>query len=391
VASRYTTVALVAFNTVVLLVLLNVALCVPVSWRDSAPPQTLLARYGMEKLLPAYPGWSEDDLRALLAEGEVANEYAPFVQFGPGPRTGRFVNVLPAGYRAGASAAPWPPDRDATSIFFFGGSTAYGAGVPDRSTIASRLEESLVAGRCGARTAVYNFGRPHYFSSQERALFQQLAVESSAPSVAVFLDGLNDFYHWRGVPAWTDSLRALVAHANERGGAATAAADLARRLPLGRAVAAVSHALGAPGSRGLEHDVGGPAYDDPDTVQRVIDRWLANKRLIEAAAAASGTRVLFVWQPVPTFDYDLARHALASGDLAYFGGHQRSRFGYARMRELRPGLGLGAEVLWLDGLQAGRAENLYVDGVHYTEAFSREIAARIAERLRANGLVRCER
>jgi hypothetical protein len=392
VASRYTAFALVTTNTLVLLVVLNLALCVPFALRDAAPPQPLLELHGFEKLRAAYPGWTEPDLRALLAEGGGPVEYEPFVQFRPGARSGRFVNVRPEGFRAGAGPRPWPPDAEATSVFFFGGSTAFGAGVPDASTIPAQLERALAERGCGARPAVYNFGRPDYFSSQERALFERLALEGTPPDLAVFFDGLNDFYHWRGVPAWTEGIRALVAHALDRGGVTSAAADLARRLPLGRAAAALGRAAGmSPGSRGLEGDAGGPPADDEPALRAVIDRWLGNKRLVEAVAAASGARALFAWQPVPTFEYDLAHHALYPGDMSYFRGHQRSRFGYARMRALRPGLGLGPEVLWLDEIQAGRRENLYVDGVHYTEAFSREIAERIAEHLRAHAFLRCAR
>jgi hypothetical protein len=52
--------------------------------------------------------------------------------------------------------------------------------------------------------------------------------------------------------------------------------------------------------------------------------------------------------------------------------------------------GLGSEVPWLDEIQAGRAENLYVHSVHYTGALSREIAERTTEHLRVHGFVLCE-
>jgi hypothetical protein len=52
-----------------------------------------------------------------------------------------------------------------------------------------------------------------------------------------------------------------------------------------------------------------------------------------------GGPALFVWQPVPTVQYDLVHHALYGWEFAYFRAHQRSRFGYALMHELRPDLG----------------------------------------------------
>ncbi len=40
---------------------------------------------------------------------------------------------------------------------------------------------------------------------------------------------------------------------------------------------------------------------------------------------------------------------------------------------------LGTDVLWLADMQENARENLYVDSVHYTAAFSKEIAGRICE------------
>src|SRR2546427_11763001 len=66
-------------------------------------------------------------------------------------------------------------------------------------------------------------------------------------------------------------------------------------------------------------------------LQRVIDRFIENKRMIEAVAATRGVRVLFVWQPVPTYKYDLRYHPFAAKG---FGAHENSRLGYPRMAEI---------------------------------------------------------
>ena len=55
----------------------------------------------------------------------------------------------------------------------------------------------------------------------------------------------------------------------------------------------------------------------------------ANQLLTEALAAAYGVEATFVWQPTPTYRYDL-RHHLFKGD---FGHHQSSGHGYPRMAE----------------------------------------------------------
>jgi hypothetical protein len=388
--SWYASVAIVCFNTLLVFVLLNLLAWGFWALRDRTPRSQKLASYGVDRLLRAYPGWSRDDLTAFLLEDDTISEYESYTEFRPKPKTGRFVNVTAAGFRQIEPRQPWPPPADATPIFVFGGSTAFGAGVPDAQTIPARLQAHLAAGRC-AGVAVYNFGRPNYFSTQERVLFQQLIAAGFVPKVAVFLDGMNDFYHWRGVPNWADRIGALVEHANERGGLWTSTVDLARRLPLGRAARALTRLAREDGPGPDAAAVRRPAYDDVPTLRQTIDRWVANKRMSEAVGRTLGVRTVFVWQPIPLYRYDLGQHALYSGNPAYFGGHQRSGHGYALMERLRPTLALDPAVLWLDGIQQGRRENLYVDSVHYTAAFSDEIATRIAGHLHARRLLPCGR
>ena len=78
----------------------------------------------------------------------------------------------------------------------FGGSTAFGIGVPDDQTVASHLQTQLGTARDGREVRVYNFGRGAYYSSQERALFERLIVAGYVPNLAIFLDGLNDFFFY---------------------------------------------------------------------------------------------------------------------------------------------------------------------------------------------------
>jgi hypothetical protein len=59
------------------------------------------------------------------------------------------------------------------------------------------------------------------------------------------------------------------------------------------------------------------------------------------------------------------------------------------MADRRDALALPPDVLWLDAIQEERRESLYVDAVHYTAEFSREIAGRIADYIVSRGVVRC--
>jgi hypothetical protein len=118
------------------------------------------------------------------------------------------------------------------------------------------------------------------------------------------------------------------------------------------------------------------ADSSSEDARRSIDRWLRNRPMTQAAAASRGVATLFVIQPSPAYHYDLRHHLFAEGDLSRLGRHRAAAVGYEMLSgRIEHGDG---DVLWLADLQQGRDENLYVDMVHYTAAFSRDIAREIA-------------
>jgi hypothetical protein len=367
----YVVLAVGLFNAILLLVLINLALGVVLRFRHRPPSEPALnftEHFDPAKLQAAYPGWSEDDVRALLKETPREDhefEYEPWTGFRERPFRGRFVNIDPAGFRISKNQAPWPPQPGKTNVFVFGGSTTFGWYLPDDETIPSYLQECA-----GQHAAVYNFARPAYFSSQELALFQQLLRSGNVPQVAIFVDGLNDFILSEGVPKFTTELRQFMdgkAESNPLG-----------NLPMVRAAQWLQYRLGyAP----AEPEAGPPDYRDPVVLNGVVQRWLANKKMIESLAAAYGVRAIFVWQPVPLYKYDLRYHFFLHSDKA-FGGFVRAEYGYPLVADLQAQGKLGNDVLWLADMQENKRENLYVDSVHYTAAFSKEIAGRICQSLR---------
>ena len=57
---------------------------------------------------------------------------------------------------------------------------------------------------------------------------------------------------------------------------------------------------------------------------------------------------------------------------------------------MRDSVSTGSEndrILWLGDMQAERHENLYVDSLHYTAAFTKDIAGEIRNALIARGLL----
>ena len=367
--NAYTFAAITLLNSVLLFVVLNVLLWAAMQIEHALKPVRLagpLGFYGRDAF-KAYPGWREEDVKTLLNEswgrGNRWFEYEPFTGFRERPFHGKFMNNDPAGFRFSKDQAPWPPRSDAVNMFVFGGSTTYGYGLPDDQTIPSYLGECAATSYVPARAAVYNFGRGSYFSSQELILFQQLLNSGFVPKVAVFIDGLNEFDHPNGEPRFSETLRRFMA------GQAPPSSQL-DNIPM----IAAAHWLS---KRWAKPQPAKPKdYADPAMLEAVIDRWLANKRMIELIAADFGVRTIFVWQPVPVYKYDLRYHYFLHTDNG-FGVYVRSKYGYALMQDLRAQGKLGSNVLWLADMQQTKAEDLYVDAVHYNAPFSQEIAAQI--------------
>ena len=363
----FSTAAVALLKGILLFLALNLVLYLVMRPATSAKPQL------SEGLQKAYPGWHEDDLQTLLRETSAVDkyEYEPFTGFREVPFRGKFVNVDAAGFRVSKDQAPWPPDPAADNVFVFGGSTAFGYGVADGETIASSLQEMATADHLSPPIAVYNFGRPAYFSSQERILFEQLLAAGFVPRTAIFVDGINDFMFADG-PLFGDRIRNFMA------GKSPPATSF-ESVPVVRAIRWLRAHSGKTATRPA------PKIADPALLQGVVDRWLANKRMIEVIAAGYGVRPIFVWQPVPTYNYDLRYHLLFHSDKGFEAYAQRCRYGYPLMAALQARGELGSNVLWLADLQQDKRENLYVDALHYNAAFSKEIAAQIYDFLRRHG------
>jgi hypothetical protein len=353
------------------------ALGIPTANSQALP--TVVREYGWDRVARAYPGWSPDDLTVLLAERDLTAVpvYEAFTQHRPRAMRGRFTNVSPNGYRAIQDQGPWPPDPAAFNVFLFGGSTAFGIALPDNQTIASYLQQRANQAGCTPRVQVYNFGRPTYLSSQERILFEQLLLAGTAPSVAVFLDGLNDFILLDGLPYLTshltESLDAEAQALSGRRGDLGLDVELLPNLPIGSS--ATTPSLSGANQSTVLHEV--------------VARWLANRKLIEAIGQQLGVQTVFVWQPVPVYRYDLSYHNFHTDPSSFPEQIQPVRDGYELMSQTRSTTDLGTNFLWLADLQQGRRENLYVDSIHYTAPFSSEIADMMLRFLRDQRFVPC--
>jgi hypothetical protein len=395
----YAVTAAVLLNTLIVIAVVNLAAAAYLAYSVTGPrhyPKAwLVDHYGFDVLKRAYPGWRDDDLKVFLSEtSNWLFEYESFTQFRQIPRSDRFITISDAGFRVSPNQGPWPLNRTATNIFVFGGSTTMGAGVPDGSTIPAQLEEQIHR-VCNEAAHVYNFGRGFYYSTQERHLFEKLIMSGVVPDLAIFIDGVNDFYYPTNTPQFTDRLsefmdgfnQQTLRSAGKHGGFPNAFVNMLEALP--------AYRLWLVANPTLIDDANAAVFEAPasfdDEAKAVIDRWRTNQRMTRAVAEAFGIPLLFVWQPAPTYEYDLDYMNLKIAGKLEFGSHARSGAGYRIAANDHKNGKFGDDFLWLGDMQRGVKRNLYVDAVHYDERFSGEIGEAIFTRLREQNLVPCDR
>jgi hypothetical protein len=294
-----------------------------------------------------YPGLDGGDIDLLQRESfGIRYVYSPFVQFEPLPQQGKFVNISTDGFRNGIGSTPWPPIAENLSIFVFGGSTTLGYGVPDDSTVVSQIARRLAADFSGSQIDVYNFGRGYYFSAQEREQFWSLLKQGIVPDIAVFIDGLNDFYYVDGRPELTEQLFSFIAP------------DL-RYERLSQPVSDADRAA---------------------AVDRILERYEHHVWLVQAMADRFEVDLLFVGQPVPFLDYPGSLTVNYPFSVKGVDGHYLAAWGYDRFeRAAREGR-FGKNFVWAGDAFAGQSGPMYVDLVHYSQEGNARLAETIVER-----------
>jgi hypothetical protein len=357
IARVYREIALHSFNTLILLGLAAVVFLICKA-NKAEKADNPVAKYGMAKLQRVYPERTPDQIALLLDENWGRPlQYEAYTHFTEAAYQGKYVNVSSAGFRLVENQGPWPPEKQNLNIFVFGGSTTFGYGVADAETIPSVLQRKLQT-TAKKRVCVYNYGRGHYYSTQERILFSNLLIAGFVPDVAIFIDGLNEFYYRKDAPEYSSHFMRVINenfHLRKKPSEELTIEQLIQRAPSGDKNERSDDAVAA----------------------MICERYLLNKQLIDAMAQARGIETVFVWQPVPTYGYDLRHHQFAQA--ADFGRHRYSATGYTYMAALRETNRLSTNELWLADMQREIVETLYVDAVHYSPNMCERVATAISK------------
>jgi hypothetical protein len=360
----YSFIAVNLLSALVLFVLINIASSIYLSRSKASHSLPITKKYD-QVVIDAYPHQTPEETKELLTETwSRPFQYAPYTMFREAASEGTFVNVHARGFRSNQSGGlfhDWPPNKSnqALTIFVFGGSTVFGYGLPDNETIPARLEHHLRA-RGLKEAQVYNFGMGSFTAIQECILFQSLLSENAAPDMAIFVNGLNDFYYLDGAPEFNEIFQKAFDERNDK----KPLYSLIRELPLAKA-------LSLPFSEGqtaLEHS------NDATASENAANRYINSLRCISGMSREFGVETMFVLQPVPTFMANDVVHPFAEFGL---GGHVNSAEGYRLLQGMIEGAPELPNFLNLSRMQTGSRKALYVDLVHY----NREMADAIAEKI----------
>jgi hypothetical protein len=133
------------------------------------------------------PNWTEETVefnRELQSFGHYL--YEPFIGWRSEPKSGVALNIDENGNRVTANINN---DNSSSVYDFYGGSTTWGFGVADASTVPSlfaRLSNSVFA---------RNFGEQAYNSRQELNYFLNNVTLGKIGNVVIFYDGENDAFN----------------------------------------------------------------------------------------------------------------------------------------------------------------------------------------------------
>lgn len=373
-AEKLKTFSVIFTLTVVLFVLFNLV----VSWFYDSNTRNVLE--GHPAFDPAKKSSLEKaynlpiaDIQKIITEAwtEGAWIYEPYVQFRERPREGEFVNISEEGFRLNERGALKTLRAGPGSIFFFGGSTAFGYGVRDKDTIAAHLETILREKIPGRKPRVYNFGRGYYSLRQEFLLFQSLVQRGMIPEMAIFFNGVNE--HFSFCPTYSNNIADMfqIAQEDTKARFRTVLSELPfMRLlrPSYRSLLEENrlYFIKSVQSYGFECD---PVKDE-DIGGQIVSNYLINEHLIRSLAGKYGIGLLFIVQPVAGYKNSFS--------VDPYGNKIPDRSGIIKLLEQTVD---EPDELSLSGVLSDHEGEAFVDNVHYTSEANQRIAEAIAGKL----------
>ncbi len=317
----------------------------------------------IQDLHTVYPGWTVRDIVQMYDEHGVNSlQYAPWMGFREKARSGKYVNVSPEGFRYSFNKNASLKDNG-LNIYVFGGSSTFGTGVDDTSTIPAQMQKFFGEKYPGKKINVFNFGVGGYYSSQEFEWLATLARHGHVPDIAVFIDGYNEGFFME--PIFTNELSILFeAKSNDP---LLFGKQVIAELPLMdfllRAFKIKNSVMGIAIAHGLPSPLESSA------------RYKLNKKLITVLASEYGIRTYFFIQPVVGYRNKFRTHLFNPS------GATEPELINTEMMALLAGTADGKTSFDVTGLLADYEKQPFVDAAHYTPEVCGMVARAIVERV----------
>ncbi|MGO9056539.1 MAG: hypothetical protein ACLQU2_04025 [Candidatus Binataceae bacterium] len=311
--------------------------------------------------------------------------WQPFVYWLGAPYHSRYLNMDENGVRQTLGAGPWERSQHhAIRIFAFGGSTMWGEGSRDDYTIPSWLQRFIY--QTPYRVRITNFGEDAYVNTQEVLLLLEQLQKGNIPDIVIFYDGYNDSAsalsegvagvsfdesnrrtEFRVFNLWSNDNSLMLKEAAVALIRQSGFGQLAKRILLWLAPARFEELQGQLVSADTNSTLA-PGAETGRVQDKVVNTYLANKRIVEALGRSFGFTCLFFWQATVYTKTNRTRYESTRGwlpgDRQFLGGV------YKRIAAIAG----GENIHDLSGVFGNSAQPFFIDEAHVTEDGNRIIA-----------------
>lgn len=307
------------------------------------------AQYHNQKLIR--PDSSNEMNKQVVDDMAAANafEFDPWLQFRNKDITAKYVNVnafvrksIPEFVNRG---------NDTFRIWFFGGSTMWGFNVSDEETIPSKFAQLYKkASKYNKTLHVTNYGTRSYISFQEMKLLQDRLLYEPYPDMTVFLDGLNDVVSFptplHREPLYTGYMREY----------------FKGNFPMARGKN-INDSI-------KKHYQKQPQLSHKDISTVLFNNYNIMENAVNQTAKAYGFTPLFIWQPVPYYNYSNQKNDPVCDKDSFPVYKFLNPAIEAKYKKM-------ANSLYLADMLDGSIKLPFIDRVHYSPKMNEAIAQKI--------------